>query len=75
MKKILMSAAIFCLLAVSAFSQANFAPEVKRVAVFKNGYAFTYREAEAQTSDGWAYTTNAPVGVLGTVWGYSTLAL
>ncbi|MDQ3088903.1 MAG: hypothetical protein M3Q78_09940 [Acidobacteriota bacterium] len=75
MKKILMSGAIFCLLAVSAFSQANFAPEVKRVAVFKNGYAFTYREAEAQTSDGWAYTTNAPVGVLGTVWGYSTLAL
>lgn len=67
-----MSAAIFCLLAVSVFSQANFAPEVKRVAVFKNGYAFTYREGEAQISDGWAYTTNTPVGVLGTVWGYST---
>ena len=64
--------AIFCLLAVSAFSQSNFAPEIKRVAVFKNGYAFTYREAEAQTNNGWAYTTNAPIGVLGTVWGYST---
>lgn len=72
MKKILMLAAIFYLFGVSAFSQANFAPEVRRVAVFKNGYAFTYREAEAQTNDGWAYTTNAPVGVLGTVWGYST---
>lgn len=67
-----MSAAIFSFLAVSAFSQANFAPEIRRVAVFKNGYAFTYREGEAQTSDGWAYTTNAPIGVLGTVWGYST---
>lgn len=72
MKKVLMLAAIFCLLAVSAFSQANFAPEIKRVAVFKNGYAFTYREAETRTNDGWAYTTNAPIGVLGTVWGYST---
>ncbi len=72
MKKNLVLAAIFCLLAVSAFSQSNFAPEIKRVAVFKNGYAFTYREAEAQTNNGWAYTTNAPIGVLGTVWGYST---
>src|SRR5262249_43827835 len=56
-----------------AFPQTSFNPEVKRVAVFKNGYAFTYREGEAQISNGWAYTTNAPTGVLGTVWGYSTL--
>ncbi len=72
MNRISMLTAIFCLIVNSAFSQANFAPEIKRVAVFKNGYAFTYREAEAQTSDGLAYTTNAPIGVLGTVWGYST---
>lgn len=72
MKKTLRLAASFCLLTISAFSQSNFAPEIKRVAVFKNGYAFTYREADAQTKDGWTYTTNAPIGVLGTVWGYST---
>ena len=64
--------------AASAFSQEStvsmpsFSPEIKRLAVFKNGYAFTYREGEAQTSNGWAYTTNTPVGVLGTVWGYTT---
>lgn len=63
---------IFCLFSNLLFSQTSFTPEVKRVAVFKNGYAFTYRESEAQVSNGWAYTTNAPIGVLGTVWGYST---
>jgi hypothetical protein len=50
----------------------SFSPEIKRVAVFKNGYAFTYREGEASTSGGWAYTTKTPIGVLGTVWGYTT---
>ncbi len=49
-----------------------FDPEVKRVAVFKNGYAFTYREGEATPSNGWVYTQRIPAGVLGTVWGYST---
>lgn len=74
MKKLSILLAAFCLFSnsVSIFSQTNFAPEVKRVAVFKNGYAFTYREGEAQTSNGWVYTLNAPTGVLGTVWGYST---
>jgi hypothetical protein len=72
MKKLSILFAAFCLFSNSVFSQANFAPEVKRVAVFKNGYAFTYREAEAQTANGWAYTLNAPTGVLGTIWGYST---
>lgn len=72
MKKILFILAVFCLFVNSAFAQAAFSPTVKRVAVFKNGYAFTYREGEAQVSNGWAYTTNAPIGVLGTVWGYST---
>ena len=72
MKKLSLLFAAFCLFSNSVFAQMNFAPEVKRVAVFKNGYAFTYREAEAQTQNGWAYTTNAPTGVLGTVWGYST---
>ncbi len=56
------------------FSQEvnSFSPEIKRVAVFKNGYAFTYREGETKVQDGWAYSQNAPIGVLGTVWGYST---
>ncbi len=72
MKKLSILLAVFCLFSNSVFSQMSFAPEVKRVAVFKNGYAFTYREAEAQTQNGWAYTLNAPTGVLGTVWGYST---
>lgn len=72
MKKLSLLLAVFCLFSNSAFSQTMFAPEVKRVAVFKNGYAFTYREAEAQIANGWAYTTNAPTGVLGTIWGYST---
>lgn len=65
-----MSLAALCLLANGAFAQSSFSPEVRRVAVFKNGYAFTFREGEAQVSNGWVYTTNAPTGVLGSVWGY-----
>lgn len=72
MKKLLFLATIFWLSANPILAQTAFSPTVKRVAVFKNGYAFTYREGEAQISNGWAYTTNAPIGVLGTVWGYST---
>src|SRR4051812_32795441 len=71
MKKLSVLCAVLCLFASPIFSQNLFSPEVKRVAVFKNGYAFTYREGEAQILNGWAYTTNAPVGVLGTIWGYS----
>jgi hypothetical protein len=72
MKKLLLLTAIFCLSANPMFTQAIYSPAVKRVAVFKNGYAFTYREGEAQISNGSAYTTDSPIGVLGTVWGYST---
>jgi hypothetical protein len=72
MKKLFLLSGIFCVFVNPIFSQKLFMPEVKRVAVFKNGYAFTYREGEAQAANGWAYTTNAPIGVLGTVWGYST---
>lgn len=72
MKKLLFLLAAFCLPVNSIFAQAVFNPEVKRIAVFKNGYAFTYREGEAQPENGWVYTLNAPIGVLGTVWGYST---
>ena len=38
--------------AANIFGQESnsFAPEIKRVAVFKNGYAFTYREGEATTN-------------------------
>ncbi len=71
MKNLSVLFVFFCLFAVPVFPQNSFAPEVKRVAVFKNGYAFTYREGVAQVFNGWAYTTNAPIGVLGTVWGYS----
>src|SRR6185369_8515795 len=60
-----------CLLAQAAKEMPSFKPEIKRIAVFKNGYAFTYREGEATTLNGWAYTTNLPIGALGTVWGYS----
>ena len=72
MKKLSVLLMFFCLFANSVFAQMSFTPEVKRVAVFKNGYVFTYREGEAQILNGWAYTTNAPTGVLGTVWGYTT---
>lgn len=72
MKKLSVLLALGWLCAGSAFAQVSFAPEVKRVAVFKNGYAFTYREAAASVGNGWVYTLNAPTGVLGTVWGYST---
>lgn len=72
MKKLFVPLAILCVFVNPVFSQKLFMPEVRRVAVFKNGYAFTYREGEAQAANGWAYTTNAPIGVLGTVWGYST---
>jgi hypothetical protein len=73
MKKLSVLLVLFCLSSPPVFSQTGFTPEVKRVAVFKNGYAFTYREGDARISNGWAYTTNAPTGVLGTIWGYSTL--
>lgn len=72
MKKFTVLLVLFCLLTVPAFSQISFSPEINRVAVFKNGYAFTYREAETTTENGWAYTNKTPIGVLGTVWGYST---
>ncbi|MGC2236566.1 MAG: hypothetical protein WA584_10420 [Pyrinomonadaceae bacterium] len=71
MKKLSVLLALFCFLTNPIFSQSNFSPDVKRVAVFKNGYAFTYREGEAQAQNGWVYTNNTPIGVLGTVWGYS----
>ncbi|HYN83820.1 MAG TPA: hypothetical protein VER32_01115 [Pyrinomonadaceae bacterium] len=58
----------------AAASASEFKPAVRRVAVFKNGYVFTYREGEARPGDagGWAYTTDVPSGVLGAVWGYTT---
>jgi hypothetical protein len=73
MKKLLTITFLFVCFA-NTFAQENnlFSPEIKRVAVFKNGYAFTYREAETTASNGWAYTNKTPIGVLGTVWGYST---
>jgi hypothetical protein len=72
MKKILVLLVFACFAAGPVFSQADFLPEIKRVAVFKNGYAFTYREAETKTRNGWVYTGSFPIGVLGTIWGYST---
>jgi hypothetical protein len=63
----------FCCVNLAA-QERTFSPEIKRVAVFKNGYAFTYREGEASPNSGWVYTTSSPVGVLGTIWGYSTTA-
>jgi len=66
---------LFTLLVIISLAGASvaqqFSPAVKRVAVFKNGYAFTYREAETRLQNGWVYTTNVPVGALGTVWGYT----
>lgn len=75
MKRVSMFLVLFLSLSSTLLSQvpdSEFNPEIKRVAVFKNGYAFTYREGAAMTKSGWAYTTRAPVGVLGTIWGYST---
>lgn len=72
MKKSIVSLVLSCLLVVPSFAQTAFSPEINRVAVFKNGYAFTYREADTTTENGWAYTNKTPIGVLGTVWGYST---
>jgi hypothetical protein len=74
MKRIILAAVVLVSMSLPAFAQMpEFEPEVKRVAIFKNGYAFTYREGEATTIDGWTYTTRTPIGVLGTVWGYTTL--
>lgn len=63
---------LICVTNIVSQQSNSFSTEIKRVAVFKNGYAFTYREGEATTSGSWAYTTKTPIGVLGTVWGYST---
>ncbi len=74
MKRIILAVVVLVSMSLPAFAQMpEFEPEVKRVAIFKNGYAFTYREGEATTIDGWTYTTRTPIGVLGTVWGYTTL--
>lgn len=77
MRKLISSIAfaIFFSVAIQAQnfdSMPSFKPEIKRIAIFKNGYAYTYREGEAQTANGWAYTTNVPIGVFGTVFGYTT---
>ncbi|MCC6443353.1 MAG: hypothetical protein IT210_07835 [Armatimonadetes bacterium] len=48
-----------------------FKPPLTRVAVFKNGYAFTFREGEAVLREGSALTAQVPTAVLGTFWGYS----
>ncbi len=73
MKTLLFIALLFLWVTNIAGQESNsFSPEIKRVAVFKNGYAFTYREGDAATNGNWAYTTKTPIGVLGTVWGYST---
>ncbi|HYP51139.1 MAG TPA: hypothetical protein VEQ34_09375, partial [Pyrinomonadaceae bacterium] len=77
MRKAFLLFAAFLSNALSVHSQEtapmpSFTPEIRRVAVFKNGYAFTYREGQAATNNGWAYTTRTPIGVLGTVWGYTT---
>ncbi len=73
MKRFLLVLVTLLSISFHLFAQMpEFNPEVKRLAVFKNGYAFTYREGETPTSNGWAYTTRTPVGVLGTVWGYTT---
>jgi hypothetical protein len=75
MKSLSLFLAFLLLIPQSIFPQtanADFNPEIKRVAVFKNGYAFTYREGETTIKDGWVYTKRAPIGVLGTIWGYST---
>lgn len=73
MKNLLFTALLFLWVTNIVGQESNsFSPEIKRVAVFKNGYAFTYREGEASTNGNWAYTTKTPIGVLGTVWGYST---
>lgn len=69
---LLVFVALFSIIFPTFAQTPEFNPEVKRVAVFKNGYAFTYREGESNVSNGWAYTTRTPIGVLGTVWGYST---
>jgi hypothetical protein len=71
MKRLIL-VSLICFTNIFAQEMPAFSPEIKRVAVFKNGYAFTYREAETVTNNGWAYTTKTPIGVLGTVWGYST---
>lgn len=74
MKRIILAVVVLVSMSLPAFAQMpEFEPEVKRVAIFKNGYAFTYREGDATTIDGWTYTTRTPIGVLGTVWGYTTL--
>lgn len=74
MPKLSTAFAVLFLLCASIAAQTapTFSPEIKRVAVFKNGYAFTYREGQARPAGGWAYTENFPVGVLGTVWGYTS---
>ena len=74
MKKVFSFLLVFLFAQFQVFAQAQsyeFKPDIKRVAVFKNGYTFTYREGAARISDGWAYTTNMPTGVIGAIWGYA----
>jgi hypothetical protein len=72
MRKIWLFLMILACASHSFAQAAAFNPKLKRIAVFKNGYVFTYREGEAQLANGLAYTTSMPTGVMGTVWGYTT---
>ena len=75
MKKFLpvLLASLFVCQYIAAQTAPNyFKPTLKRIAIFKNGYVFTYREGEVQPQNGLAYTNEVPVGVMGTVWGYAT---
>lgn len=74
MKNVAALGALVLLLNSVFFGQTTmteFKPDIKRVAIFKNGYVFTYREGQTATTNGWAYTADAPTGVIGAVWGYA----
>ena len=53
---------------IDAEKQQSFKPEVKTLALFKNGLGFFVREGEATLKDGWVQTEIVPGASLGTLW-------
>src|SRR4030042_6108128 len=46
----------------------SFTPEIKTLAVFKNGLGFVMREGDASLKDGWTQTRVVPSASLGAIW-------
>ncbi len=69
--RIVISAVLLFVGALTVGAEPVLKTTAKNVAVYKNGYAFVYREGEVKPDNGRFYTDQVPAAVLGTYWAYS----